>query len=207
MQRFTADSAVQFEVSSSAPQPLSCVLLNGVSLNITSVSVGAVEVCGDRSGRSCADYVWYDLKRQADGANEPASTADLNLMAISLGNETLNAGQAQWVSLSYTGVLGAWPTSTEGLLQSAPYVSTENEPMAGLDTNGLQVRGWPARGWLGGWLHVREVVGRGSCGQAGLQMAGACKLRVSPCSREGSMGCTLLAAAAAQQTGTQAWGW
>jgi len=124
-----------------------------------------------------------------------------------LGNETLNAGQAQWVSLSYTGVLGAWPTSTEGLLPSAPYVSTRNEPMAGLGPNGLQVRGWPARGWLGGWLHVREVVGRGSCGQAGLQMAGACKLRVSPCSREGSMGCTLLAAAAAQQTGTQAWGW
>jgi hypothetical protein len=137
-QRFTAQSAVQLAAASSAPQPLSCVLLNGIDLNISSVSVGAVEVCGERSGRSCSDYVWYNLKRQTDGASEPASTADLNLMAISLGNETIAAGQTQWVSLIYTGVLGAWPTSSEGLLQSAPFVSTDDATAAGLDRTGLQ---------------------------------------------------------------------
>lgn len=138
---------MQFEVSASAPQPVSCVLLNSVGLTINSVSVGAVEVCGDKSGQPCSQYVWYDLKRQADGAEEPASTADINLMAISLGNQTLSPGEPQWVSLTYTGKLGAWPTSNEGLLQSAPFVSTADEPLAGLDLNDLQVR-LCASAWL-----------------------------------------------------------
>lgn len=140
LQAFTAKSAVQFQVSPSAPQPLSCVLLNGVELRIDAVTLGSTMVCGGTSGRNCSQgYVWYGLKRQADGSDEPASTADLNLVAISLGGASMPAGSSQSLALEYEGQLGAWPSTTEGLYQSAPFVSTAKDPQALQKLDDMQV--------------------------------------------------------------------
>lgn len=162
------------------------MLLNGVDLTITSVSLGADEVCGTRSGRSCADYVGYNLQRKTDGAVDASSTADLNLMAISLGDKALTPGQTQWVSFEYTGVLGAWPTSTEGLLQSAPFSSLDDDTAAGLDRTKLQV-GWLFVGPMAGVgaLAVRAVSEVGGVATAGKVGWGTCGLRLGPLIRPG----------------------
>jgi hypothetical protein len=125
---FQATVAIAFQVQQ---QPASCVVLNAKGLTIQAVSVqpggGAGEeataVCGGGAPAGGADGSVSDgFERRPLGGGPAVSTADLDLVAISLGNVTLQPGSTAVVTLQYSGLLGAWPQSDTGLFRSAPFL-------------------------------------------------------------------------------------
>ena len=144
---FQATVAITFQVQQ---QPASCVVLNAKGLTINTVLVqpdgGAdgesTALCGAGSPMGCAaGSVSAGFERWPLDGGPAVSTADLDLVAISLGNVTLQPGSTAVVTLQYSGQLGAWPQSDTGLYRSAPFLPPDGslQPRVLVVTQGPQL--------------------------------------------------------------------
>lgn len=112
---FPASTTITLNVN----QSTTCIILHSDNLTYSQVSVqessdsSPVEICNDIT--SCSTVI-----QPITRSSPPNSTLDSNLIAINLGNATLQPGIPAIVSFNYTGSMGANPSSL-GLHHSSPF--------------------------------------------------------------------------------------